>query len=122
MIMLMNIYELSYKLKQELENEPCFQELLLLEKQMENDDEVVKLTYQKDMALLYYNDALKVFDKNSEEIRPFLQRLSEAKNNLNSHKIVKLYLTKYKEVRELTNEINNILFSDLSSKICEEKI
>lgn len=120
--MLMNIYELSYKLKQELENEPCFQELLLLEKQMENDDEVVKLTYQKDMALLYYNDALKVFDKNSEEIRPFLQRLSEAKNNLNSHKIVKLYLTKYKEVRELTNEINNILFSDLSSKICEEKI
>lgn len=104
------------KLKEAINNDPRVLKLNELNKKLDNDDEVMKLAYKKDMASVSYEDALKHFGKDSKEASDAQKRLYEAKLNLDNNELVKEYNHAYKEVRELYNLINKELFSKFKDK------
>ena len=113
-----NIYLQAEQLKENLANEPRVIRLLELEKKMNENEEVMALAYKKDMAAVNYSDVLNHFSEDSEEAKKALKELHEAKLNLDQHPLVREYLNTYKEVRELYDEINEILFSNFSANLC----
>jgi len=114
------IYSLAYKLKDEINSDALVVALNEIEAKLEKNDEVMKLAYKKDMAVLEYNDLLKVFKFDSKEVITSIKYLSEIKNELNTHPLVKEYLDKYKQVKELFNNINKILFSGFELDECKQ--
>lgn len=114
------IYSLAYRLKDEINSDALVVALNEIEAKLEKNDEVMKLAYKKDMAVLEYNDLLKVFKFDSKEVITSIKYLSEIKNELNTHPLVKEYLDKYKQVKELFNNINKILFSGFELDECKQ--
>ena len=116
-----DIYNLAYELKELLDNDERIKKLNSLEEKMNNDDAVIALAYQKDMACLCYSDALNHYSDNSEEVKKARKELYEKKLALDTNEIVRDYLKAYSSVRDLYNEINAILFSGLNPKLKEHK-
>ncbi len=114
-----DIYSLSYELKDILSQDE--RDLLLnkLEQEMNANEEVMRLAYQKDVAVSKYSDVLNHFDENSEEAKKAHHEMFLAKEALDNHQLVRKYLNAYKEVRDLYFEINDILFSNLNIKLRE---
>ena len=110
-----DIYQISYELKDLLINDERIIKLNNLEKQMNENTEVMALSYQKDVASLSYNDALKYFPDDSKEVKDARHRLFLAKEQLDNHPLVKEYLQAYNAVRDLYFMLNEILFSQFSS-------
>ena len=108
--------ELSYMnpnieiLKESLENDSRVLRLNELDKQINENEEIMKLAYKKDMALLSYEDSLKHFKEDSKEVKDAQKALYEAKLSLDKHPLVIEYNNAYKLVRELYNKINEVLF------------
>lgn len=98
------------KLKVAINNHPSILKLNEINEKLNNDEEVMKLAYKKDLALTAYEDATKYFKDDSDEVRTAQKNLYEAKLNLDNHPLVKQYNASYKEVRELYNKINEQLF------------
>lgn len=113
-----NIYLQAEELKKSLSNDPRIVRLNELEKKMNDDEEVMALAYKKDMAAVHYSDVLNHFSENSNEAQESLKVLHQAKLELDSHPLVQEYLKAYKEVRELYEQINEILFSNFSANLC----
>ena len=113
-----DVYLKATELKQLLENDERIISLNESEKRMNEDEEVMVLAYKKDMAAVKYSDALNHYSENSEEAKKALSELHMAKYNLDNHPLVREYLNKYKEVRELYNQINQILFSEFNVNLC----
>ena len=116
------IYILCDKLSEELKNDKRVIDLTNKEKLMEENEEAMKLSYNKDIKESLYNDALRHYSKDSKEVKKAQKELFLAKKELESLPVVKDYLKAYKKVRELYGEINSILFSSLDNKgkkICE---
>ena len=109
-----DIYSLSYELKDLLTNDPRIIRLNELEKKMNEDEEVMDLAYQKDLAVSSYSDALNHFAKDSEEVKKAQHDLHLKKEALDNHPLVREYLKAYSEVRDLYLNINDILFSNLN--------
>ena len=109
-----DIYSLSYELKDLLTNDPRIIRLNELEKKMNEDEEVMALAYQKDLAVSSYSDALNHFAKDSEEVKKAQHDLHLKKEALDNHPLVREYLKAYSEVRDLYLNINDILFSNLN--------
>lgn len=105
---LMNSLE---KLKEEIESDPRVLHLNELDKKLNDNEEVMKLAYKKDMALVSYEDALKHFGENSKEVGEAQKRLYEAKLSLDNHHLVREYNEAYKEVRKIYSQINDELFN-----------
>lgn len=99
------------KLKEAIESDERVLRLSNLDKKLNENEEVMKLAYKKDMALVSYEDALKHFKEDSKEVKEAQKRLHEAKLSLDNHPLVKEYNEAYKEVRLLYNKINEELFS-----------
>ena len=99
-----------------IESDPRVLRLNELDKKLNEDEEVMKLAYQKDMALLSYEDALKHFKEDSKEVRDAQKRLHEAKLQLDLNSLVKQYNEAYKEVRLMYEKINKILFDPFMDK------
>ena len=116
-----DIYNLAYELKELLANDERIKKLNSLEEKMNNDNEVISLAYQKDMACLKYSDALNHYAKDSEEVKAFQKELHEKKLALDTNKTVSEYLKAYSAVRDLYFEMNDILFSGLDTKLKEHK-
>ena len=116
-----NIYLKAEKLKELLNQDERVVRLNELEKKMNEDEEVMALAYQKDMAAVAYSDTLNHFSEDSEEAKKALKKLHEAKLKLDSHPLVKEYLSSYKKVRELYEEINKILFSNFNGNLCPKE-
>lgn len=114
-------FELAYQLKEEMNKDPRFIALNEAENKMENDPEVIKLTYQKDMKENAYNDALRHYSHDSEEVKKAQHDLYIAKRDLESHPLVRDYLVKYQVVRLVIEEINKTLFSDLNVELCKKE-
>lgn len=112
-----DIYSLSYELKELLANDERVILLDKLEKEMDNNEEVMALAYQKDMALSKYNDALNHFANDSEEVKKAQHELHLKKEALDNHPLVRDYLNAYSKVRDLYFELNDILFSNLNSNL-----
>lgn len=112
--MVSNIYLLAGELKDLLDNDERIIRLNKLENELNNNEEVMALSYQKDLAVSAYSDALNHFANNSEEIKKYQHELFLKKEALDNHPLVKSYLKAYSEVRDLYFQINEILFNDLS--------
>ena len=112
---LMNSLE---KLKEAIESDPRVLHLNELDKKLNDNEEVMKLAYKKDMALLSYEDSLKHFKEDSKEVGEAQKRLYEAKLSLDKHPLVIEYNNAYKLVRELYNKINEVLFKKFGEKTC----
>ena len=116
-----DIYSLSYELKDLLN---CDERIVLLndlEKKMNENEEVMALAYQKDLAVNEYSDALNHFASDSEEVKKAQHNLHLKKEALDNHPLVREYLKAYSEVRDLYYQINDILFSELNLKMRECK-
>jgi cell fate (sporulation/competence/biofilm development) regulator YlbF (YheA/YmcA/DUF963 family) len=120
--MVSNIYLLAGELKDLLDNDERIIRLNKLENELNNNEEVMTLSYQKDLAVSAYSDALNHFANNSEEIKKYQHELFLKKEALDNHPLVKSYLKAYSEVRDLYFQINEILFNDLSLHQKEKRI
>ena len=116
-----DIYSQAEQLKRLLENDSRILRLNELEKKMNENEEVMALAYQKDMAAVEYSDTLNHFAENSEEAQKSLQKLHKCKLNLDNHPLVKEYLDVYKQVRELYQEINEIVFANFLTSLCPKE-
>ena len=114
----LKIYNAAISLKQSMDEDPRFVLLKKLEQEMENDEEVMRLSYQKDMANDRYNDLIKYFDDDHEDVIKARKNLLEAKERLESHPLVKEYLKVHKEITMLLYQVNDILFSDFKGGKC----
>lgn len=104
------------KLKEAINNDPRLLKLNELDKRLNNDEEVMRLAYKKDMASVSYEDALKHFSKDSKEVRDAQKRLHEAKLELDNNELVKEYNLAYKEVRLMYEMINEELFAKFKTR------
>ena len=120
--MVSNIYLLAGELKDLLDNDERIIRLNKLENELNNNEEVMALSYQKDLAVSSYSDALNHFANNSEEMKKYQHELFLKKEALDNHPLVKSYLKAYSEVRDLYFQINEILFNDLSLHQKEKRI
>lgn len=116
-----DIYETAYELKDLLSQDERIKRLNELEQKMNNDNEVIALAYQKDLAVSHYSDTLNHFPEDSEEVKKAQKELYEKKLALDTHPLVREYLDAYKEVRDLYIQMNALLFDGLSLKMKEHK-
>ena len=115
------IYQKAVKLKEMLESDPRVIHLNETEKRMDESEEVMALAYKKDMAAVKYSDALNHYKEDSKEAQEALKKLHQAKLELDNHLLVKEYLRAFKQVRELYDEINEILFKSFSIDLCPKE-
>lgn len=123
MIINMNnsLYEEVYKLRDQMKSDPRFLALKEMDEKLNNDEEVMKLAYQKEMAIVEYEDALNHYGKNSAELKKAQQNLAKCKLNLDNHPLVKEYYLALQKVREMDRKVNEKLFDDFNMKEEEEK-
>ena len=119
--MVSNIYLLAGELKDLLDNDERIIRLNKLENELNNNEEVMALSYQKDLAVSSYSDALNHFPKDSEMMKKYQHELHLKKEALDNHPLVKKYLQAYSDVRDLYFQINEILFKDLSFHLKEKR-
>ena len=119
--MVSNIYLLAGELKDLLDNDERIIRLNKLENELNNNEEVMALSYQKDLAVSSYSDALNHFANNSEEMKKYQHELFLKKEALDNHPLVKSYLKAYSEVRDLYFQLNEILFNDSSLHLKEKR-
>lgn len=113
------VYLLCKKINESLKNDYAFKQLNEVEKEINNNDEVIKLAYKKDVYCSEYSDLLKIYKDDSKEVKESLKRLNEAKAALDNHPLVKKYLKLYSEAKQIMYEMNSILFGDYLSKECK---
>ena len=116
-----SIFDKSYQLKNELQNDHRIAELNRLEKAINENEEVMALAYKKDMAADNYSEMVRLFKQDSEEAKTAMKALSEAKEKLDSHPLVREYISAYQKVRDLYEEMNSILFSSLNAELCSKE-
>lgn len=106
------LFDLSTKLSESIKNDPLFIELESLEKQLNDNEEVIQKSYKKDVICAKYSDLLKIYAEDSDEISNVRKELSQAKEELYSIPIVKRYLEVYSEIKKILFEVNSILLDD----------
>ena len=116
-----NIYCLASELKELLDHDPRVIRLNNAEQILNNNEEVMALSYQKDVAVSSYSDALNHYAQDSEELKKYQHELHLKKEALDNHPLVRSYLKAYSEVRDLYFQINEILFKDLSLHLKEKR-
>ena len=104
------VYNLARNLKEEMDKDPRFIRLKELDKKMSEDEEVMLLSYKKDLANNRYNDLLKIYNENDEVVLEARRELIQRKDELDSHPLVKEYLSALNEVRIVLFEMNRIIF------------
>ena len=85
------LIEKTYALKESLDHD---ERLLLLkekEKEMEENEEVMLLSYYFQRAQDEYNDALRHYKEESEEVKKAQKTLFEKKKALDEHPLVQAY-------------------------------
>lgn len=112
------IYFLAKELKITLDNDERIIRLNEIEKRMNDNEEVMALSYRKDLASDKYSDLLKIYSEDDEIVLNARRELIARKEELESHPVVKEYLKAYSEVRMLLFELNNILFRDFKGGNC----
>ena len=112
--------ELAYQIRDLLNSDERFILLNEKEKAMEEDKEIMSLAYNKEMKEIYLSDMLRHFDKNSPEVKRARLELFHANEKLNAHQKVIEYLEAYKNVEEIIDKINKVLFKDFKGIKCRE--
>ena len=73
------IYFLSKELREAMDNDPRFIKLLELEKKVNDNEEIILLASKKDNANNKYNDFLKYYPEDDENVVNARKELFEAK-------------------------------------------
>ena len=115
------IANLVYQLKTEMQNDERIIRLNNLEKQMNENEEVMRLSYLKDIALDDYNKMMAFFKEDSEEVIKARRKFADAKKELESNHLVREYLAAYQQVRLLYELINETLFSYINKNMCPKE-
>ena len=113
----MELYQKIEELKDLLNHDERIIKMLEAEKRMNESEEIQLLSYKKDLASSEYSDILNHFDRESEAAKKYQKKLYEAKKALDEHPLVREYMSYYIQVRDLYNEINDILFSHLEEDL-----
>ena len=116
-IFVMELYQKIEELKDLLNHDERIIKMLEAEKRMNESEEIQLLSYKKDLASSEYSDILNHFDRESEAAKKYQKKLYEAKKALDEHPLVREYMSYYIQVRDLYNEINDILFSHLEEDL-----
>ena len=111
----------AYTLKEVMESDERVIKLKQDEFRMENNEEVMRLSYAFSCAQDEYNDILKHFKAESEEAKKYQRKLFETKTKLDSHPLVKNYLQSYQAVRLMYNQIQREIFKPFGNHECNEK-
>ncbi|MFA6667317.1 MAG: hypothetical protein WCS51_03055 [Bacilli bacterium] len=98
-------------LQKEIKNTEEYKDVLLKNSLLENSDEVKLLSYKKDMAIVEYEDTLKHYNKNSNEVLSAEKVMAKSIYELNNHKLVKEYNASFAKLNNVYEEINQELFS-----------
>lgn len=106
-----SLLEIASKLKEEINSLPEVQELERLNKLLNDDEDVMRLCYKKDMCVTKYEDALRHFGDNSDETLRAQKALHQAKLELDENPLVKQYNEQYKKVRKIYDRINEEIFN-----------
>jgi len=107
-------------LKNALDNDERVILLNSLDKEISNNEEVMKLSYKKDVMVSEYEEASRHFSEGSKELEIAQKKLYEAKLVLDSHPLVVKYNKAYQEVRKLYENVNNELFKEFVKKDCNK--
>lgn len=110
-----------YELKNAIDNDGRMKNLLRIEKEMENNEEVILLARIKDNINDRYNDLLKIYDEKDERVTKVQEELYVAKKALDEHPLVKEYLKAYKEVRLMYEKVDETLIKPFKTHVCEDK-
>ena len=113
----MDLYQKIEELKDLINQDIRIKNLLEAEAKMNASEEVQLLSYKKDIATSEYSDILNHYDRDSETAIKYQKKLYEAKKALDEHPLVKEYMKCYIIVRDLYNEINSVLFSNLEENL-----
>ena len=111
----------AYELKDLLKNDERITLLDKAEEEMNNDPEVYRLSLIKDEKNDIYNKMVNYYKEDSKEVSDALHEFYLAKKEFEEHPKVREYLKRYQAVRELYDEINEILFKELNSELCPKK-
>lgn len=106
-----NILKKVSLLKEEIEKCPEVVELEKLNKLLNENEEVMKLCYKKDVCITNYEDALNYFGENSNEAIKAQKDLYQAKLALDKNELVQKYNEQYKKVRKIYAKINEEIFN-----------
>ena len=105
-----NVLEKSYQLKSAIDSSPEVKELERLDKLLNENEEVMRLAYRKDVCATKYEDAIRYFGQNSKEASTAQKALYQAKLDLDNNELVKQYNLQYKKVRNIYDKINKEIF------------
>lgn len=111
-----SLYDELYELRRLLKSDERFRALEELDQKLNENEEVMKLSYQKEMAIVEYEDALNHFGKNSKELQKAQQKLAKCKLDLDNHPLVRKYYLALQKVRLIDQQINEKLFQDFQVK------
>ena len=106
-----NLLEKASKLKEEINSLPEVIELERLNKLLNENEEVMKLCYRKDVCATKFEDAVRYFGQNSNEAQEAQKVLYQAKLELDNNELVKAYNEQYKKVRKIYDKINEEIFN-----------
>ena len=106
-----NLLEKATSLKEKINSLPEVKELERLNDLLNDDEEVMKLAYRKDVASTKYEDAIRFFGENSNEAKEAQKTLHQAKLALDENGLVKQYNEAYKKVRKIYDKINEEIFN-----------
>lgn len=116
------IYLDSYNLKEALANDSRIIHLNDVEKKMNNDDSIMALAYQKDIASSRYGDMLTIFSNEEvDEVKNAREELIKAKSLLYMHPLVKEYLDAFQAVRSIYQNINKNIFALMDADMCPQE-
>ena len=110
------LYNELYELRRLFKSDERVHRLEELDQKLNENEEIMKFSYQKEMAIVEYEDALKHFGKNSLEVQKAQQKLAKSKLELDNHPLVKEYYLALRDVREMDRQINQKLFDDFQGK------
>lgn len=100
----------ALELKKEISNLPEVIELERLDKLLSNDEEVMKLSYRKDICATKFEDSLRHFGEGSNEAEKAQNDLYQAKLELDNNPLVKSYNKQLIIVRKIYDRINEEIF------------
>jgi len=113
------LLELSHKLKEAINKDPRVIALNKIEEEMNNSHEVTKLAIIKEQKVEDYNFMCSHFKDDSPQVIKARQELAKAKEELETHPLVKEYLVRFKAVREMNEKINKELFAFINKDLCK---
>ena len=107
-----SIYLLANKLHDSISSNDSVRRLNELEKELNDSFEVYTLSSKKDECLEKYTRLKESLGESHEDTLKALKELKVVKEKLSNFPLVAEYLKEYSKVRDLYNEVDNILFSE----------